>query len=139
FENLRDFFSSATLTAIVDLPFIFVFIGAIALIGGPIAFVPFIGVVAALAIAMATQPLILRNTKDAMKEGHVKHSVLIETLSGLETVKSVAAGDLMRKRWKRGVLQQARIATVGRFINQLAVNFSGFAQQGAQVGIVVVG
>lgn len=139
FENLRDFFSSATLTAIVDLPFIFVFIGAIALIGGPIAFAPLIGVSAALIIALITQPLILRNTREAMKEGHVKHSVLIETLSGLETVKSVAAGDLMRRRWKDGVLKQARIATVGRFINQLAVNFSGFAQQGAQVGVVVAG
>jgi ATP-binding cassette subfamily C protein LapB len=139
FENLRDFFSSATLTAIVDLPFIFVFVGAIALIGGPIAFVPLIGVFAALIIALVTQPLIMRNTKDSMKEGHIKHSVLIETLSGLETVKSVAAGDLMRQRWKTGVLKQARIATVGRFINQLAVNFSGFAQQGAQVGVVVAG
>ncbi len=139
FENLRDFFSSATLTAIVDLPFILVFIGAIALIGGPIALVPLIGVFAAMIIALITQPLILRNTREAMKEGHLKHSVLIETLSGLETVKSVAAGDLMRRRWKTGVLKHARLATVGRFINQLAVNFSGFAQQGAQVGVVVVG
>jgi ATP-binding cassette subfamily C protein LapB len=139
FENLRDFFSSATLTAIVDIPFILVFIGAIAAIGGPIAFVPLIGVFAAMIVALVTQPLILKNTKEAMKEGHLKHSVLIETLSGLETVKSVAAGDLMRRRWKTGVLKHARIATVGRFINQLAVNFSGFAQQGAQVGVVVVG
>ncbi|MFZ5616510.1 MAG: type I secretion system permease/ATPase [Pseudomonadota bacterium] len=139
FESLRDFFSSATLTAVVDLPFIFVFVGAIALIGGPIALVPLIGVFAALIIALITQPLILRNTKNAMQEGHAKHSVLIETLSGLETVKSVAAGDLMRQRWKTGVLKQARIATIGRFINQFAVNFSGFAQQGAQVGVVVVG
>lgn len=139
FENLRDFFSSATLTAIVDLPFIFIFIGAIALIGGPIAIVPLIGVLAAMIIALVTQPLIMKNTKSALHEGHLKHSVLIETLSGLETVKSVAAGELMRKRWKEGVLKHARIATVGRFINQLAVNFSGFAQQGAQVGVVVVG
>lgn len=139
FENLRDFFSSATLTAVVDLPFIFVFIGAIALIGGPIAIVPLIGVLAALAVALITQPLIMRNTKSAMAEGHLKHAVLIETLAGLETVKSVAAGDLMRRRWKDGVLKHARISTVGRFINQVAVNFSGFAQQGAQVAIVVVG
>lgn len=139
FESLRDFFSSATLTAIVDLPFIFVFVGAIALVGGPVALVPLIGVFAALMAALITQPLILRNTKSAMHEGHLKHSVLIETLSGLETVKSVAAGDLMRRRWKSGVIKHARIATVGRFINQAAVNFSGFAQQGAQVGVVVVG
>ncbi len=139
FENLRDFFSSATLTAIIDLPFIFVFVGAVALVGGPVAIIPLIGVFAALIAGIITQPLILRNTKSAMGEGHQKHAVLIEALSGLETVKSVAAGPMMRERWRKSVLRQARIATAGRFINQLAVNFAGFAQQAAQVGVVVVG
>ncbi len=139
FENLRDFFSSATLTAIIDLPFIFVFIGAVALVGGPVAMIPLIGVFAALIAGLITQPLIMRNTKSAMGEGHLKHAVLIEALSGLETVKSVAAGPMMRARWRKGVLRQARIATAGRFINQLAVNFAGFAQQAAQVGVVVIG
>lgn len=139
FENLRDFFSSATLTAVIDLPFIFIFVGAVALVGGPVAIIPLIGVLSALIVGLLTQPLILRNTKSALAEGREKHGVLIEALSGLETVKSVAAGPMMRDRWRRGVLRQARIATAGRFINQLAVNFAGFAQQGAQVGVVVIG
>ncbi len=139
FENLRDFFSSATLTAVIDLPFIFIFVGAVALVGGPIAIIPLIGVLSALIVGLLTQPLILRNTKSALAEGREKHGVLIEALSGLETVKSVAAGPMMRERWRKGVLRQARIATAGRFINQLAVNFAGFAQQGAQVGVVVLG
>ena len=142
FAHLFDFILKSLRGYFIDVAgqrLIFVFVGAIALIGGPIAIVPLVGVLGALAVALITQPLILRNTKEAMKEGHAKHSVLIETLAGLETVKSVAAGDLMRKRWKDGVLKHARISTVGRFINQLAVNFSAFAQQGAQVGVVVAG
>lgn len=143
FENLRDFFSSATLTAVIDLPFIFififVFIGAVALVGGPVAMIPLIGVVAALIAGLLTQPLIHKNTKSVMAEGREKHGVLIEALSGLETVKRVAAAPMMRERWRKGVLRQARIAASGRFINQLAVNFAGLAQQGAQVGVVVIG
>ena len=42
FESLRDFFTSATLVAIVDLPFIFLFIYIISLIGGPLAIVPLV-------------------------------------------------------------------------------------------------
>ena len=42
FEALRDFFSSSTLIAIVDLPFVFIFIAVIFAIGGPIAGVPLI-------------------------------------------------------------------------------------------------
>ena len=139
FENLRDFFSSATLVTIVDLPFIFLFIGTIALIGGPIALVPLIGVLVALTTGVIIQPLIMKRTQQTMVEGHNKNAVLIETLAGLETVKSVDAGDLMRSRWRGGVLRQAKVATLGRFINQFAVNMAGFAQQFSQVGVVVIG
>ncbi|MEM8770335.1 MAG: type I secretion system permease/ATPase [Pseudomonadota bacterium] len=139
FENLRDFFSSATLVALVDLPFIFLFIAVIAMIGGPIAMVPLIGVMGAVAAGVIIQPLIMSRTKQAMNEGHHKQGVLIETLAGLETVKSVDAGNLMRARWRQGVMRQAKISTIGRFLNQLAVNSAGFAQQFAQVGVVVVG
>ncbi|WP_375204443.1 type I secretion system permease/ATPase [Hyphococcus sp.] len=139
FENLRDFFSSATLVAIVDLPFIFLFIATIALIGGPIAFIPLIGVTIAIASGVIIQPLIMKRTQQAMAEGHHKNAVLIETLGGLETIKSVKADGLMRARWRSGVSRHARISAIGRFLNQFAVNASGFAQQASQVGVVVVG
>ncbi|HPE30651.1 MAG TPA: ATP-binding cassette domain-containing protein, partial [Parvularculaceae bacterium] len=139
FDNLRDFFSSATLVAVVDFPFIFLFIATIALMGGVLALVPLVGVLAALAAGVIIQPLIMRHTRDAMSEGHTKHAVLIETLSGLETVKSVAASDLMRERWRKGVMKQAKVSTIGRFVNSAAVNFVGFAQQISQVGVVVIG
>ncbi len=139
FENLRDFFSSATLVAIVDLPFIFLFIAVIAMVGGPIALVPLIGVLGAIAAGVIVQPLIMERTKQAMAEGHLKHAVLIETIAGLETVKSADAGNLMRSRWRTGVMRQAKVSTIGRFLNQFAVNVAGFAQQFAQVGVVVIG
>ncbi|GJL94261.1 MAG: ABC transporter [Hyphococcus sp.] len=139
FENLRDFFSSATLVAIVDLPFIFLFIAVIAMVGGPIAFVPLIGVLGSIAAGVIVQPLIMKRTKEAMAEGHQKNAVLIETLAGLETVKTVDAGKLMRSRWRSGVMRQAKISTMGRFLNQFAVNSAGFAQQFSQVGVVVIG
>lgn len=139
FENLRDFFSSATLVAVVDLPFIFLFIGTIWLVGGPLALIPLIGVLVAVVAGVVIQPLIMKRTQEAMAEGHLKHAVLIETLSGLETVKSVDAAGLMRGRWRNGVMRQAKLSTVGRFLNQFAVNAAGFAQQMSQVGVVVIG
>ena len=139
FDNLRDFFSSATLVAVVDLPFIFLFIAVIAMVAGPVALVPLLGALFAIAAGLVIQPLIMRHTKVAMEEGHQKNAVLIETLAGLETVKSVAASGMMRERWRDGVLRQAKTSTVGRFVNSAAVNFAAFAQQFAQVGVVVVG
>ncbi|MEO0399899.1 MAG: type I secretion system permease/ATPase [Pseudomonadota bacterium] len=139
FDTLKDFFSSATLVALVDLPFIFVFVSVIALIGGPIAFIPLIAVFSALLAGLVLQPIIMRHTKASMGEGGSKHGVLIETLAGLETVKSAAAGDMMRRRWREGVVNQAKTSTVSRFLNQFAVNFAAFCQQITQVGVVVAG
>src|SRR3546814_14247439 len=41
-ETLRDFFASATLTAIVDVPFIFITLAVIAMIGGAVVLVPLV-------------------------------------------------------------------------------------------------
>ncbi|MEZ5892034.1 MAG: type I secretion system permease/ATPase [Parvularculaceae bacterium] len=139
FENLRDFFSSATLVAIVDLPFIFFFIATIALIGGPLAIVPLIGVLLAMASGIVIQPLIMHRTQQSMTEGHQKNAVLIETLSGLETIKSVKADGLMRSRWRSGVVRHASVSAIGRFLNQFAVNAAQFVQQASQVFVVVIG
>src|SRR5207237_10916055 len=45
FESLRDFIASATVTAIVDLPFAILFLGVIAWICWPLVFVPMVGLV----------------------------------------------------------------------------------------------
>ena len=52
FETLRDFFTSATLVAVIDLPFVLLFVAIVWLIGGPIAIVPAI----AIPIVLVTGP-----------------------------------------------------------------------------------
>ena len=44
FETLREFFSSTSLMALVDLPFIFIFIALIGYLGGWLAFAPLLAV-----------------------------------------------------------------------------------------------
>jgi ATP-binding cassette subfamily C protein LapB len=44
FETLRDFFTSASITTLIDFPFILFFLAIIWLIGGPVAYVPALAV-----------------------------------------------------------------------------------------------
>ena len=55
FETVRDFFASATLATLVDLPFIALFIGVIWMIGGPIAVVPAIAVPVVITVGLLIQ------------------------------------------------------------------------------------
>ena len=85
--------------AIVDLPFIFLFIYIISLIGGPLAFIPLICVPIVLFLGLLVQPSKL--SLAGMKTNMSKQSVLVETLNGLETIKATGSAGLMRKDLKR--------------------------------------
>lgn len=139
FETLRDFFTSASLATLIDLPFILLFVVVIYLICGPLAIVPALAVPAILLLGMLVQPLLAKYAKEAMQQGQSKQGVLVETISGLEAVKTSGAAPLMRERWEACIRDQSGTGIRSRRISHLAVNAAMFAQQAVQIGIVVYG
>lgn len=139
FETLREFFTSATLVAVVDLPFIAVFVLTIFLIGGPLAAIPALAVPIVLLTGIVIQPFLSRLAERSFSEGQSKQSVLIEAVTGLETIKTTNAGRQMRARWEAALTRQSCHGRRSRAITQFALNLTGFTQQAAQVLIVFYG
>lgn len=139
FETLREFFASASLVALVDLPFILLFVWVIHLIGGPLFIVPLLSVPIVLAVGAAVQPFLNRLAGDAFAEGRNKQGVLVEAVAGLETIKASGAAPVIRERWEDSVRHQSDVGRRGRAIQQFALNAAAFTQQAAQVVIVVYG
>jgi ATP-binding cassette subfamily C protein LapB len=139
FETLRDFFTSATIVAVVDLPFIALFIFVIHLIGGPLALIPAVAVPVVLLLGIAVQPFLGRLARNSAQDGQSKQSVLTETLMGLETIKASGASRHMRARWEQAIARQSRHGGQSRAITQFAMNATAFTQQLSQVMIVFYG
>ena len=139
FETLREFFTSATLVAVVDLPFILLFVWVIYMIAGPLAYVPMVAVPLVLIVGLAVQPILARLAEKSFSEGQSKQAVLVETVTGLETIKSVGAQRQMRARWEDAIERQADHGVKSRAVAQFALNSTAFVQQGAQVMIVFYG
>ena len=139
FESIRDFLTSATLTTFIDIPFAILFLFVIWLIGGPTAWVPLLAIPVMLLTGLAVQPQLKKLTKEAQADGHHKHAILVETLSGLETIKSLGAGALMRRRWADAVTHQSHVGLKSRMLAQFATNVANLSQQFVQVGVVAVG
>lgn len=139
FESLREFFTSGTLAALVDLPFIFLFIGVIALLAGPLALIPLIMVPLVIGAGLVLQFPLRRVVEKAHHESNQKHALLIETIDGLETIKAVSAESRMQGSWERFVGATARSSTKARFISGIAITFSTFAIQFTSVLVVVWG
>ncbi len=139
FETLREFFTSATLVALVDLPFIAVFIFAIYAVGGSLALIPALAVPVVFLTGLAIQPVLGRLAEKSFADGQSKQSVLVETVSGLETIKTTGAGQHLRGRWEQAIERQSNHGNRSRAVTQFALNLTGFTQQAAQVLIVFYG
>ena len=96
FESVRDFVSSATLATIADLPFVLLFIGIIFAIGGPLAIVPLLMLPMILLVSMAIQWPLAKVMKASLQEASLKQGVLIESIEGMETLKSVGGESWMQ-------------------------------------------
>lgn len=139
FDTLREFFTSATLVAVVDLPFIFLFIWVISLIAGPLALVPLIAVPIVITSGLVIQPFLARIAESSMKSSMSKQSVLIETLNGLETVQATGSGRLMRRRFEEAANAQSDLGLKNRMLSNFAINSAASVQQLAQVATIFFG
>ena len=139
FDTLREFFTSATLIAVVDLPFIFFFIWVISLIAGPLAYIPLFAVPIVIFAGLVIQPFLASIAKNAMQSNMSKQSVLIETLNGIETIRATGSGRLMRKRFEDASKVQSELGLRNRVLSQFAINAAASVQQVAQIATIFFG
>ncbi|HTK85408.1 MAG TPA: type I secretion system permease/ATPase, partial [Patescibacteria group bacterium] len=139
FEGLRDFFTSATITSLIDLPFLFLFIILIAVIAGPLAFVPLAGIPIVAGTGYFLQKPLRTIMRQSMNESALKNALLFETISGLETIKVQAAEGHTQRKWEELTEKSSRTSVKSRKIAAFALNFAVMIQQMISVAVVIVG
>ena len=139
FETIRDFFTSATMSAIIDLPFTFFFLVIIFIIGGPIVFVPLLAVPLVVLGGYFLQKPMEKIIRESLHENALKNALLFETITGLEAIKTQAAEGHTQRKWEVLSEKSARTGVKSRRVSAFAMNYSVFIQQLASAGIVVAG
>jgi len=139
FDQVREFFTSATLALVVDLPFVFLFVFVIYLISGPLAIIPFMAIPIVIGIGLLVQPFIAKHAEKAMEVGKNKHGLIIESLSGIETIKTIGSSDVFLSRYKDTVEGGAESGRMSKVFSQLATNSASSAQLLCLVFIVFYG
>lgn len=138
-ETVRDFFSSASIAALVDLPFLLLFVAAVWLIGGWVALAPATAVPLTLGLGLLLQLPLNRAAQESLRQSAQKHGVLVEAIAGLETIKSIGAEGRMQGAWERLVALAARSANISRFFATLTTHLTSLASNLVTVGVVVLG
>ena len=100
FESVRSFFTTATMTAVIDLPFAIMFLAVIYYIGGYLVFIPMITILLIFIYAMIIRKPLKKSIESAYEASARKNGVLIETLQNIETVKSMNMAGKRQWAWE---------------------------------------
>ncbi len=139
FESIRDFITSASITTLVDIPFMFLIIGVIWLIGGPVAYIPIVTIGLIVLYSVIIQIPLRRSIEEGQKTASQKNAVLIESLYNAESVKLNNAEGVFQKQWENAVGNIADWGVKTRQLSQSSSSFAMVAQQLTTVIIVIVG
>lgn len=139
YEGVRDFFASTSVVLLVDIGFMLIFLVLIAVLAGPLVLVPLIGIALTIGSGIILQRRMASTAQDALADSSLQHSVLVESIGGIETLKSARAEGQMLGKWRRYASMSAATQEKMRRLTSVAVNMASISQQLISVGLVVGG
>ncbi|MBD2841207.1 type I secretion system permease/ATPase [Erythrobacter rubeus] len=136
---VRDFFASTTVVLVIDLLFLFVFVGVIAIIGGWLALIPLVIIAAMMVAGFVLQRKVTEAAQDAQADYGLQQTLLVESLAGIETLKSMGGEGGTLGRWYRLADAGANSQEKLRNINSVAVGLAQTFQQLSTVSLIIGG
>ncbi|WP_442913341.1 type I secretion system permease/ATPase [Leclercia sp. AS011] len=139
FQSIRDFLSSLTLTAFIDLPFTLLILLVIGIIGGPLVFIPLLCYPLALLVNWLIQRPLMSRVKKTYQLSNERQAMLVETLTGLDAIKINNAQSERQYQWEHLTGQLSKLELRVKSLSYVAVNFTTWLQQFSGVAIIVAG
>lgn len=139
FESIRSFISSATILALVDLPFVLLFLIVVLLISWPLVFPIIVGVVLVIIYTAAVQHKMHLLSESSMQASAQRNATLVESLTALDTVKTLGAEGHMQAIWEKTTLLASRVGVKMRLLSGSVGTSTLWIQQAVSVVIIIVG
>ncbi|MFW6322684.1 MAG: type I secretion system permease/ATPase [Guyparkeria sp.] len=139
FESVRGFIGSMSVVSLVDLPFVLLFAGIVALIGWQLVVPIVLGALLVLLYALGAQRRLQRLSEDAMRAGAMRNATLVEGLTDIETVKAFGVESRLQADWEKTSVFLAQNAARMRLISATVVSGAQWAQHAVGIAIIVIG
>lgn len=139
FESVRDFVASATITTLVDIPFVLVFFLALIWISPWLVLPPLVCIVMLLIASLITQRKMQELVEVSQRATSQRNATLVESLVGIETIKFMVAESGFQRKWEQGTIFIAQTSTKLKLLSNGTMNFAQAMQQLVSVSSVIVG
>jgi ATP-binding cassette subfamily C protein LapB len=139
YEFVREFFTSNTISVLIDTCFATLFLLVIYLVAGWLVVIPAGAFVLAILIGLVAQHRIGKRVAAAANESAQRQSLLVESISTMETVKSLRAEASLLRRWHELSKNASHTSEKIKEISAAAANMTQFVQQMVTILIVLAG
>jgi subfamily B ATP-binding cassette protein HlyB/CyaB len=124
--NIRNFLTSSALTLVIDVFFTFVFLAVMAWYSLWLTFIVILSFPFYVAVSMLVTPLFRRRLDEKFNRGSENQSFLVESITGIETLKAMAVEPQMQRRWEEQIAGYVHASF-------RVLNLSNWASQGVQL------
>lgn len=138
-EQIREMLTSTTVSALIDLPFIVLFLVLFAFLAGQLTFVLIAAAVLIVLPGLLLQRPLGRLATEGMRESALRNAILVESIERIDEIKSAQAEARFQSLWERLTLLGTRVGAEQRFLTALFVNWTQTLQQLAYTAVVVAG
>ena len=139
FEAVRDFITSFSITALIDLPFMLLGLAAIWYLGGFIVYIHLTAILIMGLFALAVQAPLKKAVERSFAASAQKNAILVEGLSGIETIKMLRAESQIQRAWEEAVSYIATWSSRSRLFSTAVTHFSDFIMNLTVVGVLIAG
>ena len=139
FESVRSFIGSATVVGFIDLPFVLLFTLVMGLISWPLVIPVLVGIALVLLYTAGVQHKMHQLSEQSMQASAQRNAVLVESLVGLETLKTLGAEGRMQSLWEKTTLLLSRTSVKMRMLSGSVTAGTLWIQQAVAVAIIILG
>jgi ATP-binding cassette subfamily C protein LapB len=139
FEAVRDFIASASITTLVDLPFVLIFLVVVAWISPWLLIPPLLCTAILLLASLVVQQKMQELVEQTQRASSQRNATLVESLVGIETIKFMVAESSFQRKWEHSTVFLAQNGTKLKLLSSVIMNLAQMLQQLVSVMTLVVG
>ncbi len=139
FESIRNFFTSSTLVALVDLPFAVIFIVVIAYIGGSLVWIPITTSLMIVLYGLMIRKPLRESIESTYEASANKNSHLIESLNSIQTLKTLGAFHVSQWIWEESTGEIAQKSMKSRLLSSSMMVVTNLIMQANTIALIIFG
>lgn len=112
-ESIRSFLTGNALTVVLDLLFTFVFFAVMYFYAPVLTWIVLGSIPFYVILSVAITPELRRRVEEKFQRGAINQAFLVESVSGVETLKAMAVEPQMRQRWEEQLAEYVRASFRG--------------------------